>query len=114
MIRRFGLAISATVALVALAALGVYALRNPERETLDAAVRTAAGLPGEFIGSPVGTTYYEVAGPDTGRVATAPFDGSAEVWPVFRDCPRDPRVPSPPTTLEVAAPTRPGSRRSGP
>jgi pimeloyl-ACP methyl ester carboxylesterase len=69
MIRRFGLAISATVALLTLAALGIYYVRNPERETLDAASRAAAGVPGEFIGSPVGTTYYEVAGPDTGRVA---------------------------------------------
>lgn len=69
MIRRYGLAVGATVALLAIAALGVYQVRNPERESLDAGVRAAAGLPGAFIGSPVGTTYYEVAGPDTGRVA---------------------------------------------
>ncbi|MBK7906706.1 MAG: alpha/beta hydrolase [Gemmatimonadetes bacterium] len=69
MIRRYGLAIGAAAALLTLTALGAYYLRNPERETLDAEARTAAGVPGEFIGSPVGTTYYEVAGPDTGRVA---------------------------------------------
>jgi len=32
------------------------------------------------------TMHFPVYGdPDTGRVATAPFDGSAEVWPVFGD-----------------------------
>lgn len=40
--------------------------KNPERDTLDAAARSSAT--GKFIVSSNGTTHYEIAGPDTGRV----------------------------------------------
>ncbi len=40
--------------------------KNPERLTLDAAART--GVPGRFVGSTLGTTHYEVSGPDSGQV----------------------------------------------
>lgn len=41
-------------------------LKNPEHLTLDAAARDTA--PGKFVGSSLGVTHYEVAGPDTGAV----------------------------------------------
>ena len=48
-------------------AAGVHYVRSPEKETLDADAR--AGAPGAFVVLGAGTTHYEVAGPDTGRVA---------------------------------------------
>ena len=44
----------------------VYAWKNPESSTLDAATRASAT--GSFVSLKHGTTHYEVAGPDTGRV----------------------------------------------
>lgn len=54
------------VLVVAGAAVGFGAWRNPERATLDATARSAA--PGKFVASAQGMTHYEIAGPDTGRV----------------------------------------------
>jgi len=48
-------------------AAGYYAWKNPENATLDA--RAREGAPGEFVELRHGWTHYEVAGPDTGRVA---------------------------------------------
>lgn len=67
--RRLLVPVGAVFALLLLAALGYHQLRDPERVPLDAAARRDAGLPGAFIAGDVGTTYYEAAGPDTGRVA---------------------------------------------
>lgn len=50
-----------------LLAAGYYVYANPERATLDAAARAAA--PGSFVTLGDGQTHYEIAGPDTGRVA---------------------------------------------
>lgn len=47
-----------------LVAYGIW--KNPEKATLDAAAR--GGATGQFIGSSRGTTHYQTAGPDTGRV----------------------------------------------
>lgn len=65
--RRFLIALGVVVVLVLGAAGGAYLLRTPERAALDDAARAEA--PGRFVGSSVGRTHYEVAGPDTGRVA---------------------------------------------
>lgn len=52
---------------ILLVAAAVYGARkNPERVTLDAAAR--AGAPGRFVELSQGTTHYESAGPDSGRV----------------------------------------------
>lgn len=59
--------LSLTLAIAALLAAGVYAYANPERDSLDAAARAAA--PGAFVTLRDGQTHYEIAGPDTGRVA---------------------------------------------
>ncbi|MEO8226766.1 MAG: alpha/beta hydrolase [Gemmatimonadota bacterium] len=45
-------------------AYGAY--KNPERTKLAAAARS--GAPGRFVGSSLGTTHYQVSGPDTGAV----------------------------------------------
>ncbi len=47
-------------------ALAYGAYKNPERTTLDASAR--AGAPGKFVGSTLGTSHYEVSGPDSGAV----------------------------------------------
>lgn len=59
------------VTLSALAVLLVGALeygrsRNPEEASLDAAARE--GAPGQFVELPLGTTHYEIDGPESGRV----------------------------------------------
>lgn len=59
--------LSLTLAIAILLAAGYYAYANPERDTLDAAARAAA--PGSFVTLRDGQTHYEIAGPDTGRVA---------------------------------------------
>lgn len=60
---------AATLALAALllAVAAVWYVRDPERETLDAEAR--AGAPGGFVASSVGTTHYELTGPDSARTA---------------------------------------------
>lgn len=65
--RRFLIVMGVVVGLVLCVAAGAYFARTPERATLDEAAR--AGAAGKFVGSSVGSTHYEVAGPDTGRVA---------------------------------------------
>ncbi|MES2124492.1 MAG: alpha/beta hydrolase [Gemmatimonadota bacterium] len=52
------------VLIVAVVAWG--ASKNPEHATLDAAARE--GVAGQFSGSTLGVTHYEVAGPDSGAV----------------------------------------------
>ena len=51
---------------IVVCAAGVYAWKNPESSTLNDAAR--AGVPGAFVTLTHGTTHYEAAGPDTGRV----------------------------------------------
>lgn len=65
--RRILLVIGGVVALLVVVAGGVYLVRTPERAQFDAEARSS--VPGSYIGSSVGTTRYQVAGPDTGRVA---------------------------------------------
>lgn len=54
------------VAALIVGATGFYAARNPERQTLDDAVRK--GAPGQFVRLSDGVTHYESSGPDSGRV----------------------------------------------
>jgi pimeloyl-ACP methyl ester carboxylesterase len=56
----------AIVALLLVVLGAFYVVRNPERETLDAAARKAA--PGRFVRLSDGVTHYTVDGPDSGRV----------------------------------------------
>ena len=58
--------VSLVLALVVLGAATYYALRNPEKRTLDDAARRAA--PGKFITLSDGVTHYQVDGPESGRV----------------------------------------------
>lgn len=51
---------------IAVALAGVWYVRNPERMEMDDSVRAAAR--GATVHLPEGATYYEAAGPDTGRV----------------------------------------------
>lgn len=44
-----------------------YLVRNPEKVNLDATAR--AGAPGRFVTLSGGVTHYDIAGPDSGRVA---------------------------------------------
>lgn len=48
-----------------LAFAGVFAVRNPEKATLDDAARREA--PGRFVTLGDGVTHYDLAGPDSGR-----------------------------------------------
>ncbi|HVX38624.1 MAG TPA: alpha/beta hydrolase [Gemmatimonadaceae bacterium] len=67
------------VAIVA-AAWCFYVVRNPERQTLDAAARAAA--PGKFVALHDGVTHYVVDGPDDGRtiVLVHGFSVPAYIW----------------------------------
>jgi pimeloyl-ACP methyl ester carboxylesterase len=61
------LSVLAVLVIVLVGGAAAYgAWKDPENETLDAITRT--GAQGEFANLPSGTTYYEIAGPDTGRV----------------------------------------------
>lgn len=53
--------------LLDLVATGVWMARNPERERLTTTARAAA--PGSLIQLSQGVTHFDIAGPDTGRVA---------------------------------------------
>lgn len=55
------------IPLLLLAAAGAWFWRNPETSTLDEAARQ--GAPGRFVRLSDGMTHYEIAGPDSGRVA---------------------------------------------
>lgn len=70
----------ALVCLLLVAPGAAWIIRNPERETLDAEARAAA--PGRFVTLTAGATHYEVAGPDTGRVAVLVhgFSVPAYIW----------------------------------
>lgn len=57
----------AVLTILALLPLGYYAYANPERRALDDSARAEA--PGQFVALGGGTTHFEIAGPDTGRVA---------------------------------------------
>ena len=64
--RRLLGAVVVLLALVIVAAAAYGARMNPEKATLDAAARS--GAPGRFIALSRGTTHYDIAGPDSGRV----------------------------------------------
>lgn len=72
--------IGGAIVLVLVIVAGVYLVRTPERTTLDAEAR--ASVPGDYMGSSVGTTHYQVVGPDTGRVAVLVhgFSVPAYIW----------------------------------
>jgi len=55
------------VAVAGVLAVVIWFARNPEKQSLDDAAR--AGAPGKFVALGSGRTHYQVAGPDTGRVA---------------------------------------------
>jgi pimeloyl-ACP methyl ester carboxylesterase len=57
----------AVLVVIAILPLGYYAYANPEKRTLNEAARAEA--PGQFVTLDAGVTHYEIAGPDTGRVA---------------------------------------------
>ena len=61
-------------------AYAAFALRDPERRSLDDAARREAH--GHFVHLPDGMTHYEVAGPDSGRVVVlaAGFSVPAYIW----------------------------------
>ena len=72
------------VAAFGAAAVGYYAYQNPEARALDADARV--GAPGAFVALTGGTTHFEVAGPETGRVAVLVhgFSVPAYIWdPTF-------------------------------
>lgn len=70
----------AVLALVVLLPLGYFYWVNPERESLGADDR-AEGT-GSYVALSGGTTHYDVAGPDTGRVAVLVhgFSVPAYIW----------------------------------
>ena len=63
--RRIGIVLGLVVLVAGVCGAAFYFARNPERETLDDAVRRTA--PGKFVRLSDGVTHYDVAGPDTGR-----------------------------------------------
>lgn len=56
----------ATLTIGVAALVGYGAWKNPEQAPLDAAARN--GVPGQFVALSGGVTYYDISGPDTGRV----------------------------------------------
>lgn len=78
--RRVLQVIGGVVALMLVIVGGFYLVRTPERATFDADAR--ASVPGDYMGSSVGTTRYQVVGPDTGRVAVLVhgFSVPAYIW----------------------------------
>ena len=70
----------AVLAFVLLLPLGYYVYANPERTTLDDLGRPE-GV-GQYVALSAGVTRYEVAGPDTGRVAVLVhgFSVPAYIW----------------------------------
>ena len=64
--RRLTRTVVRVVAVLIVAAFVWSAWKNPEKATLDATAR--AGAPGKFVALSAGTTHYELAGPDTGRL----------------------------------------------
>ncbi|MCE9603232.1 MAG: alpha/beta hydrolase [Gemmatimonadetes bacterium] len=70
----------AVLSLVLLLPLGYYVYANPERIALDDLGR--AEVVGQYVALSAGVTRYEVAGPDTGRVAVLVhgFSVPAYIW----------------------------------
>ena len=70
----------AVLAFVLLLPLGYYVYANPERSTLNAQSRLE--VVGQYVTLSAGVTRYEVAGPDTGRVAVLVhgFSVPAYIW----------------------------------
>lgn len=68
------------VLLLCLAAVIVYRLKDPEKRVLSEAARTEAS--GRFVSLVDGQTYYQAAGPDTGRVVVlaAGFSVPSYIW----------------------------------
>lgn len=68
------------VVLIVAALYAFYVVRNPERQSLDAAART--GVPGYFVALHDGVTHYIIDGPDTGRtiVLVHGFSVPAYIW----------------------------------
>ena len=64
--RRFLRVTALTLGTLLLIAYGYEVARDPERAELNPAARERA--PGDFVTLSQGTTFYDVAGPDTGRV----------------------------------------------
>lgn len=58
--------VALVVVLVLAGGSAAWLVKNPEKAELDASARAEA--PGKFVALSQGTTHYEVAGPDTGRV----------------------------------------------
>ncbi len=78
--RKPGTIAAGIIVLVIAAAACFYYVRNPERQTLDAAART--GVPGKFVALHDGVTHYLLDGPDTGRavVLVHGFSVPAYIW----------------------------------
>jgi len=70
----------AVLALVLLLPFGYYVYANPERLTLNDQGR--AEVAGQYVALSAGITHYELAGPDTGRVAVLVhgFSVPAYIW----------------------------------
>lgn len=64
--RRVSQVVVIVLSVVLLLAWGAYRFRTAETTAL--ALESLAAAPGQFVGSSVGWTHYELAGPDTGRV----------------------------------------------
>ncbi|MBY0572600.1 MAG: alpha/beta hydrolase [Undibacterium sp.] len=70
--------------LLSMSAFGYYQYKNPEKQALGDSARTSAT--GAFAKLSAGTTHYEVAGPDNGRVAVLVhgFSVPSYIWdPTF-------------------------------
>jgi pimeloyl-ACP methyl ester carboxylesterase len=74
------------IAILLAAGAGYYHYKNPEKLTLDASARSAAGAPGAYATLSDGVTHYEAAGPADGRVAVLVhgFSVPSYIWdPTF-------------------------------
>ncbi len=83
--RRLAGWVAVTVCLIAAALLVAFAVKDPERRTLDAKARE--GVAGSFVSLQDGVTHYETAGPDSGRVVVlaAGMSVPAYIWdPLFQ------------------------------
>ena len=70
----------ATLTIGVAALVGYGAWKNPEQAPLDAAARN--GVPGQFVALSGGVTYYDISGPDTGRVVVLVngFSVPSSIW----------------------------------
>ena len=83
--KRFAKIVGWIVVSLVLVGIAVYASRDMEKQTLDAAARAAA--PGKFVQLRDGITHYDVAGPDSGRtvVLLSGFSVPFYIWDPTRD-----------------------------